>query len=220
MKAAKSQTRFIPSVQKSLSWTKKEILICAILIFIFSPFADIAITAGVRAFLFSPFQLEGPAMHKTIQHGEYVVVDKIAYRFKEPQRGDIVLHRSPHENHKWYIRRIIGMPDEKLILKNGFVFVKEGNKEVQLDELYLSENARGKTYQGQPAYEKLSFISYDIPPDNYFLMGDNRQESFDSRSITDAEGNPSPYIPRSAIIGKVSKNFHEQKLNAGFNHLH
>ncbi|MBI4836664.1 MAG: signal peptidase I [Candidatus Abawacabacteria bacterium] len=138
----------------------------------------VVIVAVVRYTLISPFQVNGSSMIPNLQNAEFLMVDKLSYYLHEPQRGDIIVLIPPPDTDLYYVKRIIGLPGEKIEFLDGQVIIHndahpEGKK---LDEPYLSAENE-KTYW--PTHENKII---DIPPENYFVMGDNRRASNDSRS--------------------------------------
>lgn len=132
-----------------------------------------AIIAPIRYFLVQPFFVKGASMEPNFQDGEYLVVDEISYRVGEPQRGDVVIFRYPLDTSQFYIKRIIGLPGETVEISEGrvIIFNQESQKGQVLDESsYLSKNSF-TPYEGK---QKLA-------DDEYYVMGDNRSASFDSR---------------------------------------
>lgn len=120
----------------------------------------------------------GTSMVPTLDNGDYLIATKIDYRLHDPQRGDIVIMRDPYDNTKDFIKRVIGLPGEKILIQDGHVYI---NGQL-LDEPYLRQdepwttNANfpppGSPGAGQP---------FVIPAREYFVMGDNRNASSDSR---------------------------------------
>lgn len=165
----------------------------------------VALVGGIRTFLVSPFQVEGSSMFDTLEDKEYIIINKLAYYLGIPKRGDIVVFRPPVDEKKYYVKRVIGEPGDEVTIEGGNVFVKaKGSQEfVQLDEDYLSEKNEGHTFKHPPSSGDTSKVSYVVPEDEYFLLGDNRLGSQDSRSFFDEEGNPEPFVGRDSIKGRV-----------------
>jgi signal peptidase I len=115
----------------------------------------------------------GPSMQPNLYQGERVLLNKLAYKFGEPQRGDIIVFDPPEEvgAENDYVKRIIGLPGETVEVTGGHVYIHTtGGQVIQLDEsAYLSESTPGAVTSGV------------IPEGHYFVMGDNRDESADSR---------------------------------------
>lgn len=155
----------------------------------------IVLVFTVRTYLISPFQVFGPSMCDTLNNvgsrcqesfGEYLIVNKAIYypffghRFSQPQRGDIVVFRPPHNESDFYIKRIIGLPGEKVKLQNGKIYIynKEHQSGFELPEQYLNKNNKDQTYP----FNAQLVTTYEVPAGRYFVMGDNRKKSTDSRS--------------------------------------
>lgn len=141
----------------------------------------------IYIFLFRPFQVSGQSMFPTFRDQEYILTNLISLRLGPLHRGDVVVFKAPPPNTgKDFIKRVIGLPGDTVELKNGFVYVN-GQK---LDEsVYLASSVR--SYGG-------AFLANDqlitVPQGYYFVMGDNRPESSDSREWG--------YVSQSEMIGK------------------
>lgn len=140
----------------------------------------------IYLFILQPNQVKGASMEPTFQSGDYIITSKITYKFKKIERGDVIVFNSPKNPNIEYIKRIIGLPGDKIMVKDGEVYV---NDQI-LPETYISAKTNlwegGFLKEGEPI----------IVPDNYlFVMGDNRPRSSDSR-----EFGP---IPISSIVGTV-----------------
>ncbi len=140
----------------------------------------------IYLFLWQPHRIKGHSMEPNFHDGELILTNKISYQLHNPQRGDVIVFRAPMEEDKDYIKRIIGLPGERVMVKDGKVYIN-GHR---LEEPYLSSSVvtQGSYYlpEGQ---EKI------VPPKSYVVMGDNRPFSSDSR-----EWGPVPY---KNIIGKT-----------------
>lgn len=138
--------------------------------------AAIAIVAVlmIRNFLVQPFLVNGASMEPNFYNSDYLLVDEISYRFREPQRGEVVVFKYPGDERFYYIKRIIGLPGEEIQIKDGkvFVFNNDFPNGFVLKEPYLSVD----TFTSGKG-ERLK-----IEAGEYFVMGDNRNFSFDSRS--------------------------------------
>lgn len=165
----------------------------------------VAIVAGIRTFLVSPFQVEGSSMVSTLENSEYIIINKLVYFIGTPQRGEIVVFRPPNDPKKYYVKRVIGLPGDEVVIRGGNVYIKAVGKEKEerLDEPYLNAGNQGKTYRHPPGSGDPREIDYIVPTDHYFVMGDNRQGSLDSRSFMMNDGETSPYVQRSSIKGRV-----------------
>ncbi len=165
----------------------------------------VAIVAVIRTFLVSPFQVEGSSMVSTLEHKEYIIINKLAYHIGEPQNGDVVVFRPPSDSKKHYVKRVIGVPGDSITLNKGYVYIQKGEETeiVQLKEPYLNKRNIGKTYRHPPTSGNTSEITYTVPEGEYFLLGDNRQGSLDSRSFTDENDEPYAFVPKKNIKGLV-----------------
>lgn len=142
----------------------------------------------IYIFLFRPFQVSGDSMYPTFKNGEYILTNLIAVKMNGIERGDVIVFHAPPDHEKDFIKRVIGLPGETVMLKDGFVYINGK----QLDEsAYLHSDVR--TYGG-------SFLKdgqpYTVPANNYIVFGDNRPFSSDSREWG--------LLPSSMIIGKSS----------------
>ena len=149
-----------------------------------------AIFVVVYLFLLQPHQVKGASMEPNFRDGEYILTDKISYRFSEPRRGDVVIFKAPTNPNVDFIKRIVALPGEKLEVKNNkiIIFNDENPKGFTLSEPYqVMEPIAGGTYLREGKI-------VEVPADNYLVFGDNRTHSFDSR-----EWGP---LPRKSIIGK------------------
>jgi signal peptidase I len=165
----------------------------------------VAIVATIRTFLISPFQVEGKSMMSTLEHEEYIVINKLAYHIGTPNRGDVVVFRPQSNPKKPYVKRVIGMPGDEVIIGGGFVSVRPSGleDEIDLDERYLNDKNAGKTYQAPPSTGNTDEVRYRVPEGKYFLLGDNRQASLDSRSFRDGGGDSIPFVDKDSILGRV-----------------
>lgn len=166
----------------------------------------IAIVAGIRTFLISPFQVEGNSMTSTLEDNEYIIINKLAFFLGKPKRGDIVVFRPPNEKKRYYVKRVIGLPGDRVMIRGGYVYLKPSGEEdeVRLDEEgYLDDRNNGKTFRHPPGQGDDTEVKYSVPQGRYFLLGDNRQGSLDSRSFVDHQSTPMPFVPLNNIKGRV-----------------
>lgn len=147
-------------------------------------FLVIVVVIPIRAFVVSPFIVDGASMHPTFENLDYLVVDEIVYRFKAPARGDVIVLRYPVNPSVFYIKRVIGLPGETLSIDHGMVTVTTaGGETLILSEPYkVNEDA---------TYTK----DISLKTEEYFVMGDNRPNSSDSRVWGP--------LPRRDIVGRV-----------------
>lgn len=143
----------------------------------------LAIAFIVRTFIAEPFVVDGASMDPTFKTGHFLIIDRVSYRFEEPKRGDIIVFVPPKDTSKFYIKRIIGLPNETITLNRGQVSVSTGSTTTKIDEPYINDIHR--------SYENGVYV---LGNDEYFVMGDNRVESSDSRVWGS--------LKRSAIVGR------------------
>ncbi|OGM26442.1 signal peptidase I [Candidatus Woesebacteria bacterium RIFCSPLOWO2_01_FULL_39_61] len=134
---------------------------------------SIAIFLFVYLLVLQPHKIKGDSMQPNFPDGEYLITDKLTYRFREPQRGEVIVFEAPGGAGEEFIKRIIGLPNEKVGLKDGKVYINER----VLDEPYLSETLEtgGSTFLKNG--EEVS-----VPEGHYLVLGDNRPASSDSRT--------------------------------------
>jgi signal peptidase I len=123
-------------------------------------------------------RVDGASMEPTLHSGEFVIVNKLAYKLGDPSTGDVIVFRFPRDPDQEYIKRVIGLPGDRIQIRDGRVYVND----VLLDETYIAAS---------PAYEN----TWDVPVDSLFVLGDNRNNSSDSH-------NWGP-VPMNYVIGKA-----------------
>ena len=133
---------------------------------------------GINA-ISARIRVESISMQPTLYAGDFIIVNKLAYRLGEPGRGDIIIfHYPPDPNREPYIKRVIGLPGETILVSKGKVYVGD----VLLDEPYISDS---------PDYDG----TWEVPGDSLFVLGDNRNSSSDSHSWG--------MVPLENVIGKA-----------------
>ena len=142
----------------------------------------------IRYFLVQPFLVVGVSMEPNFHNNEYLLVDQVSYRFREPKRGEVVIFHPPNAPSDSYIKRIIGLPGETVEIKNGQVYINH----YPLVEDYLPPNTA--TYVS--SLQKQKTLKVTLGKDEFFVMGDNRTHSSDSREIGP--------IPRVNLEGRVA----------------
>lgn len=116
------------------------------------------------------YRVEGDSMLPTVHPNEYVLLDKLSYMLRQPERGEIVVFHYPYDPERDFIKRVIGLPGETISIANGVVTVTQTNgAQIQLDEPYIS---------APPNYTN----TWTVGPDEFFVLGDNRNNSSDSHS--------------------------------------
>lgn len=133
---------------------------------------SLVIIIPIRYFVIQPFFVLGASMEPTFENGDYLIIDEMSYRLQEPQRGDVVVFKYPYDTTQYYIKRIVGLPGEIVSFRDGKIVIK--NKEnpdgLLLDEEYLLSEK--ETFGGN---------SVTLETNEYFVLGDNRGASSDSR---------------------------------------
>ena len=144
----------------------------------------VVVVIPIRVFVISPFVVDGESMHPTFENLDYLIVDEVVYDVSVPARGDVIVFRYPNNPSIFYIKRIIGLPGETVSINHGIVTVTTMNgQDITLNEPYaVNEDA---------TYTKNILLNSG----EYFVMGDNRPNSSDSRVWGP--------LPRKDIIGRV-----------------
>lgn len=166
--AAESAPQTVPSANTLVGLIAeifKTVLLAVLLYFAIS-----AVTDRVR--------VENISMQPTLNEGELLVVYKLAYRFGEPHRGDIIVFHHNRQPPEDYIKRVIGLPGDRVRVEGGQVYVND----IPLDEPYIAE---------PPAYTG----EWAVPPDSLFVLGDNRNRSSDSRIWG--------FVPMNDVVGRA-----------------
>lgn len=147
-------------------------------------FLIVVVVIPIRLFVVSPFVVDGESMHPTFENLDYLVIDEFIYRFREPARGDVIVFRYPKDPSLFYIKRIIGLPGETVSINHGVVDIltADGQKLALAEPYLVNEDA---TYTRDVS----------LLPGEYFVMGDNRPNSADSRVWGP--------LPKKDIIGRV-----------------
>ncbi len=161
-------------------------------------FLSLLIVVPFRLFIAQPFIVDGASMDPTFETGDYLIVDELTYRFKMPERGSILIFKYPRDPSKSFIKRIIGLPNETVSISDGQVTIinREYPKGFGLDEPYVKLNRKDNS-------------SYILGTDEYFVLGDNRLGSADSR-VWGA-------VPEENIIGRPIIRFLPPALFPGDN---
>ena len=141
----------------------------------------LVIAAVVRTFIFEPVRVDGNSMYPTLKHGEVMIVSKMSYRFGgEPELFDVVICHYPERGNTNFVKRVVGLPGDTVEIRDGHLIVNG----VAYEEKFLHE---------RPVE---NFGPITVPEGQYFVMGDNRNNSNDSRRVGPLE--------REYIMGKVS----------------
>jgi signal peptidase I len=142
------------------------------------------IVLPIRILIAKPFVVSGGSMIPTFQDKQYLIVDELSYNLGKINRGDVVIFKFPGNPKKFFIKRIIGLPNEKVEIINGVVKIinKENPDGFILDEPYIKEPFTTSNI-------------YNVPNDNYFVLGDNRNGSADSRAWG--------FVPHKYLVGRA-----------------
>lgn len=147
---------------------------------------SLAIIIPVRYYLIQPFYVKGASMEPNFFDHEYLVIDELSYRFRDPMRGEIVVFKYPRDPSQYFIKRVIGLPGETVEVGNCKVKIynTEHPNGIELDEMgYLDQDCTAGT------------LTTTLKPNEFFLLGDNRAASLDSRYFG--------AVNRSSVVGRV-----------------
>lgn len=121
----------------------------------------------IYGFIAQPFLVQGASMEPNFSSGDYLLIDEATYYFREPSRGEVIVFKNPNDTDEFYIKRIVGLPGEEVVVSDDDVAI---DGEV-INELYLGD---GIQVDGRYVFQ--------LDDNEYFVMGDNRPQSFDSRN--------------------------------------
>ena len=147
---------------------------------------SLIIIIGIRSFVMQPFFVNGQSMEPNFHDGDYLIINEIGYRLDDPKRGDIIVFHYPNDPSQFFIKRVIGLPGEKIEIRNKEITIynKDNPDGFALDEFYIPKSAViSKDY------------SQELKNDEYYVLGDNRTASSDSRVWG--------VLERHHIVGKV-----------------
>lgn len=140
---------------------------------------SVAIVLPIRTYIAQPFIVSGASMEPNFHDGEYLIIDEVSYQFKKPARGDVIVFRFPLNPSEFFIKRIIGLPNEAVEIKNSKIIINN----MLLKEPYLAATETGPD------------IVLSLKENEYFVLGDNRSHSSDSRSWG--------VLPKNKIMGRT-----------------
>lgn len=144
---------------------------------------SMAIVIPIRIFIAQPYIVSGSSMDPTFKDKDYIIVDQLSYRLHEPERQDVIIFRYPKDPSQFFIKRVIGLPGETVTINGGVVTIKDtADDTLLLEEPYI-------------VHEKIDSTSLTLGEEEYFVMGDNRRSSLDSRIWGP--------LPRNLIIGEA-----------------
>lgn len=145
----------------------------------------LVIVIPIRYLIFQPFFVKGQSMEPNFENGDYLIVDEISYKLRDPKRGEVVVFKYPNDTSQRYIKRIIGLPEETVVIENNKIEISNQEGSKVLDE---------STYLPSSTFTPGN-IKITLGEDEYFVLGDNRPSSSDSRRWG--------ALPREDIVGRV-----------------
>jgi len=163
----------------------------------------------IRAFVAQAYNIPSGSMKPTLLVGDFILVNKLVYRFSEPKRGDIVVFKYPIDPNIDFIKRIVALPGEEVEVRNNQVFIngkplplievgrgeENGVRKVIYQEVLPEDTKHNVQFYEDFPFSKRDFGPVVVPPNHYFVMGDNRDNSEDSRYWG--------FLPRENIVGKA-----------------
>ena len=207
----------------AVKWSKA--VVFTLLDLIYNVGVVLLVVVLLRMFVVSPFHVSGSSMVPTLQHNDYILIDKFSYQMSEPEFEDIVVFTPPTPRLRsvagaqcvvakfaalttsseacvlpdYFIKRVIGVPGDTITIDQGQVY-RNGE---QLEEVYLSDTNQGRTFV--PEHDQ--YKEYTVPEGKLFVLGDNRTGSSDSRAHArewrDEDGNLDPFVRQEDISGKL-----------------
>lgn len=176
------------SLQESLQ-KKFGVTVALVVLFVLEVLQIIIISSAIiipiRYFLIQPFYVKGASMEPNFLDHEYLIIDELSYRFRQPERGEVVVFRYPRNPSDFFIKRVLGLPGETIEISDGIitVFNTEYPNGIKISESYLGD------------VRTLGTKRVTLSSDEYYVMGDNREESMDSRSFGP--------VKKTFLIGRV-----------------
>ena len=134
----------------------------------------------IRTFFFQAFKIPSSSMYPTLKIGDHLIANKLIYRFRQPERGDVIIFRFPDGSHRDFVKRLIGLPGEKVRIDGGKIYINE--------QVVTDSEVAGRYY-----FNTEHMPEVIVPADDFFVLGDNSGNSFDSRYWG--------YVPRKDLIG-------------------
>jgi len=132
----------------------------------------LVIVLPIRFFVAQPFIVSGASMEPTFDSGEYLIVDELSYRFEPPKRGQVIIFRYPKDESKFFIKRVIGLPKETVEMRGKDLYIRNSAfpDGFKIEQPYLGEG-----------YDREDYLTVTLGAGEYFVLGDNRGASSDSR---------------------------------------
>ena len=146
------------------------------------------VVVPLKLFVFQPFVVRGDSMEPNFHDGDYLIVDELSYRFRNPERGEVIVFHFPGDHSRQYIKRIIGLPGERVALEGGRITVSSSEEEEGSFVLHESSYLPKEGETGGSS-------SFALKKGEYFVLGDNRKFSSDSRAWG--------AVPQDQIIGRT-----------------
>jgi signal peptidase I len=160
--------------------------------------AAVLVALAVQAWLIKPYRIPSGSMLDTLRPGDRVLVNRVVYRLRDPHRGDVIVFRYPEDPHLVFIKRVVGVPGDLLKVQNGRLYVngrRAAEPYVHHTGGRLDPTVAQAAIAGSSLHHPWSLSEpYRIPAGQFFVMGDNRTDSDDSRDWGT--------VPRSAIVGE------------------
>lgn len=141
----------------------------------------VLVVLPIRLFVAQPFVVNGASMQPTFENGDYLIINEISYHVADPRRGDVVVFRYPKDPNKFFIKRVIGLPGETIAIRGGKVSITKDGETHELGESYVKNAGNGGN------------LTRELGSEEYFVMGDNRPASSDSRTWG--------VLPRENVVG-------------------
>jgi len=141
----------------------------------------------VRTYIAQPFIVDGESMSPNFHSGHYLIIDEISYRFNDPDRGDVIVLRYPLQPSRFFLKRVIGVPGDQVTIENGMVTITNAEHP---EGMVIEE-----PYHNQITLPTGTYSNVILSPDEYYVMGDNRGGSHDSRAWG--------ILPRKDIKGRA-----------------
>lgn len=154
----------------------------------------VAVVLPVRTWVAEPVYVASPSMEPSLRTGTLLILDKLTLRLRPPRRGDVLSFRSPVADQD-LLKRVIALPGETVEMREKSVFINGK----ALEEPYAVHSRAGERLEGD------TFAPLVVPPQSYFVLGDNRDESSDSSVWKDGEGKPLRFLRLSLIQGVVRR---------------
>lgn len=141
----------------------------------------------VRTFIAQPFIVDGESMAPNFYSGHYLIVDQVSYYFSDPKHGDVIVLRYPLQPSRFFLKRIIGVPGDRIIVRDGKVII--------INQEFPNGKVLDEKYHDQVTFATGTYTDSTLGIDEYFVMGDNRGGSSDSRSWG--------ILPKKDIVGRA-----------------